>query len=290
MTKKLCFYSCCNTGYIPYAIQSLYSIYLLHPEYDYYVVSDCSDEKYVEMCKRFNITLKTIDIHHHFHKNTSRHWPSYCFWILYGIHIFEKEYDYCCSVDGDIYCHKPLSLDFLSPEKDIYLIQTRRHLNSGVVFYNIKTLMEKGFFDTVLVLYNKTKFPSDQHLLIEWTKQYNNSFQIQYLNSRYNYVLGKENIHTINIPRLSLTNAYINDDSKKEEKERSLNPTINLDICIYHFVYKWWSMPNVYSESVNHIYKYAYKLHTNYLYTHFSKEEEIENNDDFKILLFNKIK
>ena len=49
-------------------------------------------------------------------------------------------------------------------------------------------------------------------------------------------------------------------------------------------------MSNIYSESVNQIYKYAYKLHTNYLYTYFSKEEGIENNEDFKILLFNKIK
>lgn len=282
---KLCFYSCCNAGYIPYAIQSLYSIYLLHPDCDFYVVSDCSDNKYIEMCKRYNITLKTINIHHHFHKNTSNHWPSYCFWILYGVHLFENEYDYCCSVDGDIYCHKQLSLEFLSPEKDIYIIRTRRHLNSGVVFYNIKTLIEKKFFKTVIELYNKTKFPSDQHLLIEWSKQYNKKFHIHYLSSTYNYVLGKDNIHCINIPRLTLDNAYIKEDLQKIEKERSVDPSIDLNICIYHFVYKWWTMPNVYIEPVNQIYKYAYKLHTQYLYANFW----IEKNEDFKILLFNKI-
>ena len=286
---KLCFYSCCNESYIPFAIQTLYSIQLQHPNYDYFVICDSSNVMYTEMCKRFNITLRYTNIHHYFNRYTSRHWPSYCFWILYGIHIFENEYDYCCSVDGDMYCHKPLNFSILNNQKDLYVVRTRRCINTGFVIYNISSLLKKHFFDVVLQLYKTFSFQSDQHLLIHFVKHKESKpFQIQYINSSYNYTLGYENIHSINIPRHEFPKICWKDGEKGKCVDLEKTPNC-LNISLYHFVYKWWVDKNNKQTNIHPIYKYAYALHKQFLYTYFSKEEEHARNDKFKILLFNKM-
>lgn len=187
-TGRLAVFSAGTEDYLPFMVTSLRS-FSRHdqPGLDYYIVGHGFSRASRALMRRHGIEYLDLDLRDTFRREASDRYPSECFWIFKGPETFEQlGYDHSLSVDGDVWCSRPLDLEWLPEVRHLAGIdrgctvraflsvlggygrlrthfdissaaENRRATQTGVLFYNNRALAEMGFFDRVVDVYRRSE-------------------------------------------------------------------------------------------------------------------------------------
>jgi pyruvyltransferase len=300
--KKLAVYTTCDNNYVKYSIVALKQFQYYNRLYDAYILSSYVSKENLELCNKYNIKVKIIDLSSYFtniEDRTNKKYPIECYYIFFGT-IALADYDYIIYIDGDVYTNNKINID-LDSVKNIMAFETNiliknftpiskcKHLltdvinkdilnknrfNSGVIIFNCKNVNSNNFFNDIIKLYK---------LMIQIGHQLcgdDSLFTLYYLhkpslitikNKEYNYYdsLGPiklKNIYLFHF--IGLTKPWIKDNTVNE---------FNINSIQSYFKLKWVeSLYNNFDD--NFIYNnfnefiYPHDLNINYKFYYYNKE------------------
>ena len=178
LKSDICVYTTANEEYIPKALISLLSFRYHNPEIDLYILSNnFISNKSKNLLKKYNIKLLVIYPENLFYK--SFQYPVECYYIFYGPQVFINNYKYSMYIDGDIYCDKPINIDFykiknfagvsIGKIKSVFPNDWNDVFNhwkftsipdyriqSGVVIFNNSSMIECNFLHVIGEIYDKS--------------------------------------------------------------------------------------------------------------------------------------
>lgn len=300
--KKLAVYTTCDNNYVKYSIVALKQFQYYNRLYDAYILSSYVSKENLELCNKYNIKVKIIDLSSYFtniEDRTNKKYPIECYYIFFGTNAL-ADYDYIIYIDGDVYTNNKINID-LDSVKNIMAFETNiliknftpiskcKHLltdvinkdilnknrfNSGVIIFNCKNVNSNNFFNDIIKLYK---------LMIQIGHQLcgdDSLFTLYYLhkpslitikNKEYNYYdsLGPiklKNIYLFHF--IGLTKPWIKDNTVNE---------FNINSIQSYFKLKWVeSLYNNFDD--NFIYNnfnefiYPHDLNINYKFYYYNKE------------------
>lgn len=191
IVQPLAFFAASDDQYIPKAAMALRSFQRWHPECGYFVLGPkaAMSSQSLEFLRRYSIQLLDVDESRRFVKQGRRKdkYPTECFYLFKGPELLaEHGFTYSISVDGDVFCARPLDLEtvlnsiegfaarpvgtlgrtlsFKQQEKNQEfdfsfervrdmlglqegLLKTRYEVNTGVVFWNNISMAKLGLFE-----------------------------------------------------------------------------------------------------------------------------------------------
>jgi pyruvyltransferase len=114
--SRLAVFSAGTEDYVGYIVTAMRS-FMRHPEQrpmDFHVLGRGFSPRSLELLRRHGIHYLDLDLTDVFPRGTHDRYPSECFWIFKGPELFhELGYEFSLSVDGDVWCNRPLDLDWL---------------------------------------------------------------------------------------------------------------------------------------------------------------------------------
>ena len=299
---KLAVYTTCDDNYVKYAIVALKQFQYYNSLYDACILSSYISNENLELCNKYNIKVKIIDLSSYFtniEDRINKKYPIECYYIFYGTTVLDA-YDYIIYIDSDIYTNNKININ-LNDVKNIMAFETNiliknftpiskcKHLitntinknilnknrfNSGVIIFNCKNVNSNNFFNDIVTLYK---------LMIKLGHQLcgdDSLFTLYYLhkpslmtikNKEYNYYdslgpIEPQKIYLFHF--IGLTKPWI-----KENKIIEFN---NNSIYSY-FKFKWIeSLYNNFDDNFIHNnfndFIYPYDLNINYKFYYYNKE------------------
>jgi pyruvyltransferase len=300
--KKLAVYTTCDNIYVKCSIVALKQFQYYNRLYDAYILSSYISKENLELCNKYNIKVKIIDLSSYFtniEDRTNKKYPIECYYIFFGT-ITLADYDYIIYIDGDVYTNNKINID-LDSIKNIMAFETNiliknftpiskcKHLltdvinkdilnknrfNSGVIIFNCKNVNSNNFFNDIIKLYK---------LMIQLGHQLcgdDSLFTLYYLhkpslitikNKEYNYYdsLGPielKNIYLFHF--IGLTKPWIKDNTVNE---------FNINSIQSYFKLKWVeSLYNNFDDDFiyNNFNEFIYPrdLNINYKFYYYNKE------------------
>lgn len=187
--KRLCIYGTATENYAEYLVASLRSFikYNGNTDIDYFILGNNFSMRTRRLINRFGIRYLNINLNQTFARNSRHRYPSECFWIFKGPELFHSMgYRYSLAVDGDTLCYQTLDLNWLNQLEHIagvyrgcstgeflkninQLESVKQKLgvpasdlngpatNSGVLFFNNRTLASLGFFNRVTSAFRRSE-------------------------------------------------------------------------------------------------------------------------------------
>lgn len=181
MKNKNCAFSTGNDSYIPRAVVSLLSFRKYNENYDLYILCTSISVENKQLCEYCGIKVVELDLGDVFYKDWE--YPKECFYHFKGPEIFlSLGYEYSVYVDGDTYTNRKFEFDTFEifhvagasydTNKELFLeigeyqkikenlkIQDdsgfdRRRIQTGVLIYNNKALVEVEYFKKAGYLYD----------------------------------------------------------------------------------------------------------------------------------------
>ena len=108
---KICAYSTSNDGYVGKSIVSLLSLRTWNPEIDLYLFTNQLSDT-----NKLYASILGIEVVEHStntFKGNPGPYPVDCFYVFIGPEILaNKGYSHCIYIDGDIYCNRPIGIDW----------------------------------------------------------------------------------------------------------------------------------------------------------------------------------
>ncbi len=265
----------CNDHYVPKSIIALQLFNKYNPEYEKVIIGTFFSEKTKNLCKKFNIIVKEVDLSEDFidldKREYGQKYPIECFYHFYAYKLF-MDYDYIIQIEPDIYTNKQIDIDFnlikfiggsytksntiarllvkdYRKIEQVYGIcdKNQDRICGGVKIYNIKGLQSINFYETIVEYYQmsiKIKAPrcGDDSLMVMY----------QLINPSHIYLLEQE-FHVI------FSSKFNNSDYN--------------DITFFHFGGpnpKYWEIKN--TEILSNIQRYFYDNFIEFIYNNFTVE------------------
>ena len=214
----------CNDNYVPKSIIALNLFNKYNPTYKKVIIGTVFSEQTKELCKKFNVILKEINLKKDFydlHKRPyGKQYPIECFYHFYAYKVF-IEYDFIIQIEPDIYTNKNISIDFnlvkfiggsytiLNTIKNFEPIMNdyekikyffgngninQHRICGGVKIYNIKGLQKINFYEKIVEYYqmslriNKPRC-GDDSLMVMY--QLFNPLHIYLFEPEFNFIILK---------------------------------------------------------------------------------------------------
>ena len=267
----------CNNQYVSKSIIALNLFNKHNPKYKKVIIGTVFSDETKQLCKKFNVTLKEIDLKNDFYNLDKRpygkQYPIECFYHFYAYKLFPK-YDFIIKIEPDIYTNKNIDIDLnlikfiggsyskfntinsFTPIKNDYReikkvygegdINQNRILG-GVKIYNIKGLKQINFYEKIVEYYQTS-------LRIKKPRCGDDSLMVMYqlLNPSHIHLL-KPNFHVVYPSKLN------NSDFTNITHFHSTGPNP-----------KYWKVKN--SNILSNIQRYFYDNMIEYIYNNFSIE------------------
>ena len=287
---RIAVYCTSNQEYSPNCIATLLTFQEKNPDFDYYIFGKSFQKNTVALTNKNNIHYIDIDLNHLFQHKWE--YPRECFWKFYiPTVLYKLGYDFCISIEGDMYCNKTLNVDWsqinfiagvsrgtvkdMAVIKDDYekirkVFKYSKHkhfdmqrIQSGLVIYHVKNTMDYYFFEKIHLIYTlsvKHDIPrkGDDSLLALFLAL-NPDFTPIYLPISWNYIFSK----------------YRWSEIKKDATEYlKYRENLILNIKIAHFSHKkpWEKITNYPYFSI----KYFYRKWRQCIYNHFSRQDIVK--------------
>ena len=267
----------CNDAYVPKSLIALNLFNKYNPNYKKVIIGTVFSDATKELCKKFNVILKEIDLSEDFYDLDKRpygkQYPIECFYHFYAYKLF-PDHDFILQIEPDVYTNKNIDIDFnlikfiggsykkLNTIKNFLVLMNdykeikkvygkgrvyQHRICPGVKIYNIKELQKINFYEKIVEYYQtslKIKTPrcGDDSLMMMY----------QLFNPSHVYLL-PENFHVI--------------------FSRSFNSSDYTDISFFHFggqTPKYWKIKNY--NTLNNVQKYFYDNMIEYIYNNYTLE------------------
>ena len=131
----------CNDHYVPKSIIALNLFNKYNPKYTKVIIGTVFSDETKNLCKKFNVILKEIDLREDFYDLDKRphgqQYPIECFYHFYAYKMF-PEYDFIIQIEQDIYTNKmPLVSNSMKYPGSIFRTESRiyRHVISDDGYY-----------------------------------------------------------------------------------------------------------------------------------------------------------
>lgn len=192
---SVAFFCSATENYVPQAALALLSVKRWHPECSYFILADTKrlSREAVDLIESLSLRVLPFEGETPFTELVPE-WPLECYFILKGPELlYRLGYKYSVSIDGDVYCRRPLDLHQILPSLKGWggvgvfprnpdnrtrkfigdLVKERFvdnvYVNTGVLFWNNRRLSEFGFFEWCCTVYRACVEkgytpPSDQQL------------------------------------------------------------------------------------------------------------------------------
>ena len=265
----------CNDHYVPKSIIALNLFNKYNPKYKKVIIGTVFSDETKNLCKKFNVILKEIDLREDFYdldkRSYGKKYPIECFYHFYAYKMF-PEYDFIIQIEPDIYTNKNIDIDFnlikfigggydksniinnflpiMNDYNEIKKVYSNGDINQyrilgGVKIYNIKELKKINFYEKIVEYYQTS-------LRIKKPRCGDDSLMVMYqlLNPSHIYLL-KPEFHI-------LASSKFNDSDYN-------------NISFFHsIVKKYWKVTN--SNKLSNIQRYFYDNILEYIYNNFTIE------------------
>src|SRR5262245_5728838 len=114
---KIAIFTSANSSYVPKAAVALLSFRRWHPEFDYFVLGTKArmHPKTLTLLEDYEIELIDVGESRRLVRKeelVQKALPVETFYLLNGPELLaERGFDYSISIDGDVFCYRPLQLD-----------------------------------------------------------------------------------------------------------------------------------------------------------------------------------